>query len=78
MFRQAEVCEGINAWRRIIRLLGNGRSIWVEQLRNEIRMIRAYPIKSLEAVTVGVAEYEIKINDFVECGGRPPEDELKV
>ena len=78
MFRQAEVCEGIDAWRRIIRLLDNGRSIRVEQLRNEIRMIRAYPIKTLEAVTVGVAEYENKINDFVEAGGRrPPEDELK-
>ena len=78
MFRQAEVCEGIDAWRRIIRLLDNGRSIRFEQLRNEIRMIRAYPIKTLEAVTVGVAEYENKINDFVEAGGRrPPEDELK-
>ena len=78
MFKQAEVCEGIDAWRRIIRLLDNGRSIRFEQLRNEIRMIRAYPIKTLEAVTVGVAEYENKINDFVEAGGRrPPEDELK-
>ena len=78
MFKQAEVCEGIDAWRRIIRLLDNGRSIRIEQLRNEIRMIRAYPIKTLEAVTVGVAEYENKINDFVEAGGRrPPEDELK-
>ena len=78
MFKQAEVCEGIDAWRRIIRLLDNGRSIRIEQLRNEIRMIRAYPIKILEAVTVGVAEYENKINDFVEAGGRrPPEDELK-
>ena len=78
MFKQAEVCEGIDAWRRIIRLLDNGRSIRLEQLRNEIRMIRAYPIKTLEAVTVGVAEYENKINDFVEAGGRrPPDDELK-
>ena len=78
MFRQAEVCEGIDAWRRITRLLDNGRSIRFEQLRNEIRMIRAYPVKTLEAVTVGVAEYENKINDFVEAGGRrPPEDELK-
>ena len=78
MFKQAEVCEGIDAWRRIIRLLDNGRSIRLEQLRNEIRMIRAYPIKTLEAVTVGVAEYDNKINDFVEAGGRrPPEDELK-
>ena len=78
MFKQAEVCEGIDAWRRIIRLLDNGRSIRLEQLRNEIRMIRTYPIKTLEAVTVGVAEYDNKINDFVEAGGRrPPEDELK-
>ena len=30
MFKQAEVCEGIDAWRRIIRLLDNGRSIRFE------------------------------------------------
>ena len=46
MFRQAPRLAGIDAWRRIIRLINNGRGIRVEQLCNEMRMIRAYPIKA--------------------------------
>ena len=61
MFRQAPRLAGIDAWRRIIRLIDNGRGIRLEQLRNEMRMIRAYPIKSLEGVSVGVAEYENRV-----------------
>ena len=78
MFKQAPRLAGIDAWRRIIRLIDNGRGIRLEQLRNEIRQIRAYPIKTLEGVTVGVAEYENRVRDYVEAGGRqPPEDEMK-
>ena len=78
MFKQAPRLAGIDAWRRIIRLIDNGRGIRLEQLRNEMRQIRAYPIKSLEGVTVGVAEYENRVRDYVEAGGRqPPEDEMK-
>ena len=58
MFRQAPRLAGIDAWRRIIRLIHDGRGIRPEQLRNEMNMIRTYPIKSLEGVTVCVAEYE--------------------
>ena len=43
-----------------------------------MRLIRAYPIKSLEGVTMGVAVCENRIRDYVEAGGRqPPEDEMK-
>ena len=78
MLEQAEVCAGLDAWRRIIRLIDSGRNIRLEQLRNEIRSIRAYPIRNLESVTVGVAAFENKIKEYVEAGGRkPPPDEMK-
>ena len=78
MLEQAEVCAGLDAWRRIIRLIDSGRIIRLEQLRNEMRSIRAYPIRNLEGVTVGVAAFENKIKEYVEAGGRkPPEDEMK-
>ena len=78
MLEQAEVCAGLDAWRRIIRLIDSGRTIRLEQLRNEMRSIRAYPIRNLEGVTVGVAAFENKIKEYVEAGGRkPPEDEMK-
>ena len=78
MFKQAEQCNGIDAWRRVVRFIDNGRAIHLEQLRNEIRTIRAFPIKNLEGVTVGVAAFENKVREFVEAGGRQPtEEEMK-
>ena len=81
MFKQAPRLAGIDAWRGIIRLIDNGRGIRLEQLRNEMHemhVIRAYPIKSLEGVAVGVAEYENRVRDYVEAGGRqPPEEEIQ-
>ena len=78
MFKQAETCAGIDAWRRIVRLIDHGRTARLEQLRNEVRMIRTHPIKKLEHVTVGIAEFENKINEYVKAGGRPvPQEEMK-
>ena len=78
MFKQVGECQGINAWRCIIRLIDSSRGILLEQLRNQVMMTRAFPIKSLKGVTVGIAEYENKISDFVESSGRqPPEDDRK-
>ena len=78
MFKQAEQCAGLDAWRRVIRFIDNGRTIHLEQLRNDMRMIRTFPIKNLEGVAVGVAAFENKVREFVEAGGRqPPEDEMK-
>ena len=41
MFKQAPRLAGIDAWRRIIQLIDNGRVIRLEQLPNEKDMIRA-------------------------------------
>ena len=78
MLEQAEVCAGLDAWRRIIRLIDCGRIIRLDQLQNDMRSIRAYPIRNLEGVTVEVTAFENKIQEYVEAGGRkPPDDEMK-
>ena len=78
MLEQAEVCAGLDAWRRIIRLIDCGRTIRLDQLQNDMRSIRAYPIRNLEGVTVEVTAFENKIKEYVEAGGRkPPDDEMK-
>ena len=59
-------------------LVASGRTIRLEQLRNEMRSTRAYPIRNLEGVTVGVAAFENTIKEYVEAGGRkPPDGEMK-
>ena len=75
MVRQADQSAGIDAWRRIVQLIDNGCRIRLEQLRAEMRMITAYPIKALEGVTVGVAQFENKVRNFVEVGGRQVTEE---
>ena len=78
MYKQAAQCNGIDAWRRIVRFIDSGRNIRFEQLRQEVRMIRSFPIKNLEGVTVGIASFENKIKEYIEAGGRPPpHDEMK-
>ena len=50
MFQQAAKCAGADARRRIVRMIYNSRDIRLEQLRDEVRMLRAYPMKHLEGV----------------------------
>ncbi len=78
MFKRAEMLNGIDAWRRLVRFIDHGRSIRREALRTEVRQLPMRPIKSLEQVTVGIAEFENKIREYVEVGGRQPSsDEMK-
>ena len=81
IFRQggtATVNKGVDAWRRIVRYIDHGRGIRLELMRNKWRTIRSRPIKSLEAVTIGIAEFENTVLDYVSAGGvQPGQDEMK-
>ena len=69
IFKQAEVLNGLEAWRRLTRYIDHGREIRLETLRNEVRMIRGrFVIKGLEEVVVGIAKFENKISEFVAAG----------
>ena len=78
IFKRAESLNGLDAWRRLVRHIDHGRAIRLEALRTEVRSIHLKPIKSLEQVALGIAEFENKITEYEEAGGRPVEgDEMK-
>ena len=69
IFKGAEMLHGIDAWRRIIRYIDHGRAIRLEQLRTEVKMLHTKPIRNLEGVAVGVAEFENKLKEYADAGG---------
>ena len=69
MFKQAEMCNGLDGWRRIVRLIDNGLPLQLEQLRGEVRMLHTRPIKDLESIQTGIAEFEAKLKEYKEAGG---------
>ena len=78
LFKQAKRLNGIDAWRRVVRFIDHGRSIRLETLRNEVRMIHTKSIRNLEGVTIGMAEFENKITEYVQAGGnRPSKEDMK-
>ena len=66
IFKGADDLQGIEAWRRIIRYIDHGKSIKLEQMRNEMKTVHLRPIKSLENVAIGIAEFELRLK---ECSG---------
>ncbi len=74
MFKQAKTLHGIDAWRRVVRFIDHGRSIRLETLRNEVRLLHTRQIRNLEGVAIGLAEFENKLQEFTDLGGPAPED----
>ncbi len=79
MFNQAEELNGLDAWRRIVRIIDHGLPLKLEELRQEVRVIHTKPIKDLESVPVGIAEFEAKIKEYSDAGGKGfnSNDEMK-
>ena len=75
IFKRAGCLNGLDAWRRLVRHIDHGRSIRLEALRTEVRSLHLRPIKNLEGVALGIAEFENKITEYIEAGGRELEDE---
>ena len=69
MFKQAEMLNGLDSWRRIVRVIDNGLPLQLEQLRGEVRMLHTRPIKDLESVATGIAEFDAKLKEYSDAGG---------
>ena len=70
--------NGLDAWRRMTRYIDHDRDIRRETLRREVKMLHARPIKSLEAVEMGVAEFENTMAEDHRAGGtRATDQEMK-
>ena len=70
MFKSADKFNGLDVWRRVVRIMDNGLNNRLEDLRCEMRMIHTRPIKSLDNVPTGIAEFEEKIREFHTAGGQ--------
>ena len=69
ILRSAEDLNGLDAWRRVVRIIDSGLPLRLEELRGEVRMLHTRPMKDLEHVAAGIAEFEAKIKEYKEAGG---------
>ena len=69
IFRSAEDLNGLDAWRRVVRIIDSGLPLRLEELRGEVRMLHTRPMKDLEQVAAGIAEFEAKIKEYNQAGG---------
>ena len=74
LFKGADVLNGLDAWRRIIRSIDHGKAVRLETLRREVKALHLKPISSLEKVEEGVAMFENTILEYVALGGTPASD----
>ena len=77
IFKIADALQGFDAWRRIVNYIEHGKPIKLEGMRNDMKMMFTKPMKNLEAVPIGIAEFELQIKEYVDCGGPAPSDEEK-
>ena len=54
----------LDAWRRVVRTIDNGAHLHLESLRGIVRVIHLKPIKDLESVETGIAEFEERLRDY--------------
>ena len=72
--KAAETLNRVDAWRRILRYIDHGCGIRLEALRTEMRSIHSKSMKDLESVTFGVTDFDNKIREYIEAGGKPVDD----
>ena len=63
IFRSAEGLNGLDAWRRLVRIIDSGFPLRLEELRGEVRMLHTPRMKDLESVAAGIAEFEAKMKE---------------
>jgi len=76
-FRKADDCNGLDAWRRVVRVIDNGLPQALEELRDVVRDIHRKPTKDLEGVPEGVAKFEQTLKEYSDAGGDNPSDRQK-
>ena len=56
--------HGIDAWRRLVRHIGHGRDLRLDDLRHEMKLMHLKRIKPLGDFEQGAATFENSINEF--------------
>ena len=69
MFKEADKTCGLDAWRRVVRVIDSGCLHHLEDLREVCRTIHLKPIKDVEGLLTGIVEYETKLREYKDAGG---------
>ena len=77
VFKGALDLQGFDAWRRILRYISHGHGIQLEQMRTDMKTVHLRPIKNLESVAIGIAEFELRLKEYGELGGTLPDEQEK-
>ncbi len=78
IFEGAQTLNGFDAWRRLARSIEKGKSVRLEQLRREVKLLYLKKIPSLDRVEEGIASFENKIREYTSLGGTAQSnDEMK-
>ena len=75
-FEGADMCNGFDAWRRVVQQIHQGANVRLGTLR---RLVKSPPqIAKLEDIDAGIVRFEGIMKDYRTAGGTPPEGaELK-
>ena len=63
-----EVKNGLDAWRRLILIIEEGRPRLLEELRERVKSPE--PIKDLQNIGLGIDKFVRNINELAAAGGR--------
>ena len=77
-FKRAATLNGVDAWRRVVRLIDNGRALLLERVKAEFKAFLQKPWTRLDQISPGITMYENKITELKEAGGKEPDMEDKI
>ena len=69
--------NGLDAWRRVIRIIEDTLPMKFEQLRRAVQMIHVKPIKDLESIPDGIAQFETTLEEYEKAGGETSSDRIR-
>ena len=78
IFRGARALNGLDPWRRLVHSREKGKSVRLEQLRREVKLLYTRKILTLDRVAEGIASFDNKILEYISLGdSAPSNDEMK-
>ena len=77
LFERADMLNGLDAWRRVVRHIDHGREIHLETLRREMKSIHNRPIRDIHGVEEGIANFENTMYRYIRAGGSHMRDAEK-
>jgi hypothetical protein len=76
-FKRAGMLNGLDAWRRVVRIIEDTLPMRFEQLRRAAQMVHLKMIRDLDGIPNGVAEFETTLEEYEAVGGDKVSDQVR-